>query len=94
MAAGPQLDIFLVVIYDDVIMRTIVNIPEQQLTDLAEISRQEHISRAEAVRRAVAQYLRAWKVAGSADDAFGLWKDRKVNGLKYEDRVRREWQRP
>jgi hypothetical protein len=82
------------VIHDIVIMRTIVDIPEAQLNDLAQLSREEHISRAEAVRRAVAQYLGARKAAGAGNDAFGLWKDRKTDGLKHEDRVRREWQRP
>ena len=75
-------------------MRTIVSIPDEQVVALADISKQEHISRAEAIRRAVAQYVGAWKAAGSADDAFGLWRDRKTDGVEYEDRVRREWQRP
>ena len=85
-------DITTPVIYDAVIMRTIVDIPEGQLTDLNEFSREERISRAEAIRRALAQYLRAWKTAGHGSDAFGLWKGRKTTGLKYEDHIRREWE--
>ena len=81
-------------IYDAVIMRTLVSIPAEQLAELADISRQEHISRAEAIRRAVAQYLGARKAAGSTNVAFGLWKDRETDGIEYEDRVRGEWQRP
>ena len=74
-------------------MRTIVDFPDGQLTDLNEVSREEHISRAEAIRRALAHYLQARKTAGSVSDAFGLWKGRKTTGLKYEDHVRREWER-
>jgi hypothetical protein len=72
-------------------MRTIVEMPQQELRDLTALSKEEHISRAEAIRRAVGQYLRAWKVAHGATDAFGLWKDRNLSGLEYEDRVREEW---
>lgn len=80
--------------YDAVIMRTLVSIPAEQLAELADISRQEHISRAEAIRRAVTQYLGARKAADSTNAAFGLWKDRETDGIEYEDRVRGEWQRP
>ena len=79
-------------IYDAATMRTIVEMPQQDLSDLNALSKEEHISRAEAIRRAVGQYLRAWKAAHTATDAFGAWKNRKVSGLEYEDRVRAEWQ--
>ena len=79
-------------IYDAATMRTIVEMPQQELSDLNALSKEEHISRAEAVRRAVGQYLRAWKAAHGATDAFGVWKSRKVSGLEYEDHVRGEWQ--
>jgi hypothetical protein len=74
-------------------MRTIIDIPDGQLTDLNEVSREDRISRAEAIRRAVAQYLQVRKSACRSSDAFGLWKGRKTTGLKYEDRIRREWER-
>ena len=80
-------------IYDAGTMRTIVEMPPQELRDLTALSREERISRAEAIRRAVGQYLRAWKAAHGATDAFGVWKNRKVSGLEYEDRVRGKWQR-
>jgi hypothetical protein len=28
---------------------------------------------------------------GDEDDAFGLWGKRKVDGLAYQEKVRREW---
>lgn len=71
-------------------MRTIVEIPEGQLSALAELCRREKISRAEAIRRAVAEYALRQR-SGRADDAFGLWRPRGVDGLAYERRLRREW---
>ena len=75
--------------YDDV-MRTIVEIPEDQLRDLADLCRREGISRAEAIRRAIAEYARRRK-GGKTRPAFGLWRGRRRDGLAYERRLRREW---
>jgi len=75
--------------YDDD-MRTIVDLPEEQLLALAEVCRREKISRAEAVRRAVADYA-SRHAAGDAEKAFGLWRGRRIDGLSYERRLRREW---
>lgn len=75
--------------YDDG-MRTIVELPEDQLRALAEICRREKISRAEAIRRAVARYAR--EAAGERSrEAFGLWRGRGADGLAYERRLRKEW---
>jgi metal-responsive CopG/Arc/MetJ family transcriptional regulator len=71
-------------------MRTIIELPEQQLKTLSEVCRREGISRAEAIRRAVAEYARR-QVAGDAERAFGLWRRRRADGLAYERRLRREW---
>jgi len=71
-------------------MRTIVDIPEEQLRQLSELCRREGFSRAEAIRRAVAQYLEA-RLPPPHDEAFGLWRDRGVDGLEYQERLRREW---
>ena len=44
---------------DDIVVRTIVDLPEEQIRKLTLLCRRERISRAEAIRRAVARYLRA-----------------------------------
>lgn len=75
--------------YDDG-MRTIVDIPEDQLAALADYCEEIGISRAEAVRRALAVFLRG-RAGASREEAFGLWKDRDEDGLAYEDRLRSEW---
>ncbi len=76
--------------YDDA-MRTIVDLPEDQVRALADITRREGISRAEAIRRAIAAYARG-RARGAGDTkAFGSWKERAEDGLRYEDRLREEW---
>jgi hypothetical protein len=75
--------------YDDDV-RTIIDLPEEQIRALAEVCRREKVSRAEAVRRAVAEYA-SRHATGEADGAFGLWRGRRVDGLAYERRLRREW---
>ncbi|MCB9666046.1 MAG: ribbon-helix-helix protein, CopG family [Alphaproteobacteria bacterium] len=73
-------------------MRTIVELPEDQLRALDAWSRARGISRAEAVRRAVAHLLQdATQVRAAADAAFGLWRDREVDGLAEQERLRAEW---
>ena len=71
-------------------MRTIIELPEEQVRRLAELCHREGLSRAEAVRRAVAAYLEA-RQAPPDDDLFGIWRDSQVDGLEYEEQLRREW---
>ena len=69
-------------------MRAIVNLPDEQARELAELCRHEGLSRAEAVRRAIAEYLRNRR---ADDELFGVWRDRDIDGLAYERSLRREW---
>jgi hypothetical protein len=71
-------------------MRTIVDLPPNQIEALDALCRAENISRAEAVRRAVAAHLQR-EVPAAATAAFGLWRDRGESALEYESRIRREW---
>jgi hypothetical protein len=73
-------------------MRTIVDIPEQDIHGLNVLCSREHISRAEAVRRAVTDYLKLHQ--GDADAAFGLWQGRKRDGVDYQNTIRDEWLAP
>jgi len=71
-------------------MRTIVDLPADQLEALADVCHREGISRAEAVRRAVREFTNAHRKAPGTN-VFGLWKRRRPAGLAYERRLRREW---
>jgi metal-responsive CopG/Arc/MetJ family transcriptional regulator len=70
-------------------MRTIVDLPHEQIRKLALLCRKEKISRAEAVRRAVEQLLRGT----STHDLqlyFGASKTR-GNVSRHIAKLRREW---
>jgi hypothetical protein len=72
-------------------MRTIIELPDDQIEALDGICRQERISRAEAIRRAVA-LLVSQRGADASGAAFGLWRTgRRGDGLAYQQRLRREW---
>ncbi|PNU18574.1 CopG family transcriptional regulator [Geothermobacter hydrogeniphilus] len=73
-------------------MRTIVDLPEPQIARLREMSDRQGLSRAELVRRAVAEYLARHQGEG-CEEAFGLWKKRSTDALNYQDQLREEWQR-
>jgi metal-responsive CopG/Arc/MetJ family transcriptional regulator len=73
-------------------MRTIVDLPEEQLKALASIGKREKVSRAELIRRAVAEYLRRLG-SGSTHEAFGIWRDRGEESLDIQNRLRDEWNR-
>ncbi|CAN5556375.1 hypothetical protein BH20VER3_BH20VER3_04790 [soil metagenome] len=76
-------------------MRTIVDLPETQIKALDSYRKREGISRAEAVRRAVAAFVPALG-KGSTDfahhPAFGSSKRyRKEDSVKAVRRLREEW---
>lgn len=77
-------------------MRTLVDIPEKQLKALTQLSKQRKVSRAALVREAVSQYLEANSKASrdaAIDAAFGMWKDRNIDGVAYQRKIRAEWDR-
>ena len=71
-------------------MRTIIELPADQVETLDAMCKRDGLSRAEAIRRAVAEHVRRYGSSG-AERAFGLWRARKADGLKYQERLRREW---
>jgi metal-responsive CopG/Arc/MetJ family transcriptional regulator len=76
----------------DVIMRTIIEIPETQIRALKALCKRERISRAEAVRRAVAKML--CDETPREDDleaAFGVWRNKPRGGRRYVEKLRGEW---
>ena len=71
-------------------MRTLVDIGEPQVQELDELSKADKRSRAALIREAIDDYL-AKRRARRSGNAFGLWGKRKVDGLAYQEKVRREW---
>jgi hypothetical protein len=71
-------------------MRTIIELPDDQLEALADLCRSEGISRAEAIRQAVAHYTRGRR-SKAVTAAFGVWRNRAIDALQYERQLRDEW---
>lgn len=76
---------------DDIIMRTIVDLPQEQIRRLALFCRREKISRTEAVRRAVDRFL----PGSSPSDLRAFFGASKTdeNISRQVSRVRGEWRR-
>jgi metal-responsive CopG/Arc/MetJ family transcriptional regulator len=74
-------------------MRTLVDIPDDQLAELTKLAEREKVSRASLVRRAVSELLAAKRATGedAIAAAFGLWADMEEDGLAYQERLRSEW---
>ena len=74
-------------------MRTIIDLPENQLAALREIEMVRNVSRAELIRQAVAQYV----VQNAASQSgFGAWKKPKrsaTDGIAIQKKLRAEWDR-
>ncbi|MBI3941256.1 MAG: ribbon-helix-helix protein, CopG family [Acidobacteria bacterium] len=76
-------------------MRTIIDLPPEQVAALDDLCRREKISRAEAVRRAVGEFLPRARSTWRNHPAVGLWKDRgrRADSVGYVRRIRKEWDR-
>ena len=71
-------------------MRTIIDLPNEQVIRMAALCERDGLSRTEVVRRAVAAYLVAHRVS-ERDETFGMWRGRNLDGLAYERNLRGEW---
>jgi metal-responsive CopG/Arc/MetJ family transcriptional regulator len=70
--------------------RILVDLPDAQVEELAVIVEAEQRPRAAVIRDAIQAYIAQHKPARGAE-VFGLWKDKKVDGLEYQQELRSEW---
>jgi hypothetical protein len=71
-------------------VRTIVDLPQEQIGALARLCEAQQISRAEAVRRAVSRLLEE-SAAGRKDVGFGLGKRKRVSSRRFVGKMWSEW---
>ncbi|GGG95720.1 CopG family transcriptional regulator [Silvibacterium dinghuense] len=75
-------------------MRTLVDIPAEDLDLMHDIVGRLGISRAELVRRAITSYLAPYR-GQMTHEAFGLWTSshsgESEDGVAYQERMRSEW---
>lgn len=82
-------------------MQTLIDIPEADITLLDRLSKDRQISRDELVRTALSVYLDTQlarpveevRHKDAWDRAFGSWANFSEDGLAYQERLRREWER-
>ncbi len=75
-------------------MRTIVDLPKEQIRALDDYRRRHKVSRAEAVRRAVDAFVPPrpkCKIDWMKHPAFGSWKGKKVDSVAHVRKLRSEW---
>jgi predicted transcriptional regulator len=70
-------------------MRTLIDIPDEIVDKLDTLGHAEQRSRASMIREAIAEYLVQRQPA--PDAGFGLWGQRKLDGLAYQKKIRAEW---
>ncbi|MDN7697116.1 ribbon-helix-helix protein, CopG family [Burkholderia semiarida] len=70
--------------------RILVDLSDGQLDALAAIVETQHRPRAAIIRDAIDAYIALHKHR-LADDVFGLWKNRTIDGLAYQEELRSEW---
>lgn len=80
----------MMTMYDNVIMRTIIEVPDEVIKSLDQIGKQQQKSRAAIIREAISAYLQQ-KTITTSDEAFGIWKGKKKDGLQYQKELRSEW---
>ena len=71
-------------------MRTIIEVPEDVIRTLDKVGKQQKKSRAAIIREAIHLYLKR-KPLNASDEAFGVWKGQRRDGLRYQEQVRAEW---
>lgn len=71
-------------------MRTLIDIPKEDIEVIGAVTAKLGISRAEFVRRALTASLIPYRDADQAD-AFGILKGQLQDGLRYQKKARSEW---
>jgi metal-responsive CopG/Arc/MetJ family transcriptional regulator len=74
-------------------MRTLVDIPNDDLEALDALNKSEGVSRSEAIRRAIKAYVELKTPVAKRHDGFGLWKDYGIDTDEYLRKIRAEWDR-
>lgn len=70
-------------------MRTLVDIPDDQIDEITMICAAKKKSRAEIIRQAIAAFIEINRP--STMDAFGLLKNKGIDGVDYQQEIRSEW---
>jgi hypothetical protein len=73
--------------------RIVLDLPVAQLEALAKLVEIEGRPRAAIIRDAIQAYI-SQSNRSMGTTVFGLWKNKNLDGLTYQERARREWDIP
>jgi len=71
-------------------MRILVDANAEQVAALDDLAKRENRPRAAVIRAAIDDYI-ARNKRNRIKEGFGLWGDRAVDGLEYQEKIRSEW---
>jgi len=72
----------------------LLRLSDKQMDELDFIVNTENKTRTEVIRAAIEAYVLRKKSDvknNTTKSAFGLWKERAIDGLEYQQRMRSEW---
>ena len=72
----------------EIAVRTLIDIPDRQVEDLAAICATKKLPRTEVIRQAITAYIATQRPV--ATEAFGRWGDKTIDGGKYQKKIRAE----
>ena len=72
-------------------MRTVIDIPAEQVEILGRMAAKAGRSRAALIREALAELISRRRPDRSPDAFFGLWQPGREDGLAFQERLRAEW---
>ena len=71
-------------------MRALVDMEDKHIRELDRLAEKQNRSRAALIREAIAGYLQT-QAQDTAENAFGLWGKKQIDGLAYQAKIRGEW---
>ena len=74
-------------------MRILIDLKEEEVAELDAVAKKEGVSRAALMRQAISEFLGRRRKAG-LEAGFGAWKKAgriPVDGLIYQEKIRKEW---
>jgi len=71
----------------------LLKLSDKQMDELDFVVNLENKSRADVIKEAIAAYIAQKQLANrkTNQEVFGLWKDKNIDGLEYQQRMRSEW---
>ena len=72
-------------------MRTVIDIPDDQIATLDRLAAEAGKSRAALIREALQALIASHEEPSDLDEYFGILADFPEDGLAYQERLRSEW---